>query len=411
MGQSVMWMPQRRYETGDYPRILLDIVRDLESGIIRVPQFQREFVWPMSKREQFVKRLLDGRKPIGVIATYELAGDSDGIVFLNDGYQRLSTLRQLLHEPSQYGLSVGQSESLLRAFNFSVQHRVYASHDEAAEDYKDINQGTPLTALEFYKADLANVKDYDSVWRGRIDRLHDSIERCAIAICAKPQSERSVAHRYRRHDLSIFYRFASGETGVTHHGVNAKQASAVERQRKTYIEHKFSQWIQTHGVDAFDAKLKNLISIVENETAIIEAEYRKVQSNPGIRIGVVLYRWLLDVSVWRRNNKLDTELWLDFVRRFMQHTGGTQAFPGTTKKNAVIVIGDLGRLKLICQEIGSLMYEGEQARRAKRPSNAQPGYDVSHVLPFSVFGEGPAVMEPASINRARGAKPMDFSNE
>lgn len=411
MTQAIMWSAQRRYEIGDCSRNLFEIVQDFDDEILRIPEFQREFVWPENKRRQFVKRFLDGRKPIGVIATYELEGDPDKIVYLNDGVQRLSTLRQLLHEPAFYGLSKEEAQSLLRSFNFSVQHRSYANHDEAAQDFKDINQGTFLTALEFFRGDLTNIKNYKSVWGPRIDRLHKSVELSAATICSKPQAERSVAHRYHRHDFSLFYRFASGDTTIGSHGVNAKQASMRERDKGNYIEAKFRQWIETHGVESFDVKFRNLMSIIEMDTAVIESEYRQVQPDFGRRLGVVLYRWLLDVSVWRRNNKLDTEQWKDFVRRYMQHTGGTQTFPESQKKHAVIIMGDLSRLKQVCRFIGSSLYEGEQPKRARRPSDIQAGYDVSHIIPFSLHGDGPTVVEPASLNRARGAKPIELIGE
>ncbi len=408
MGQTTMWMSRRRYETGDYSRNLYELVKDFEEGIIRVPSFQREFCWPLAKQEQFVRRLLDNRKPIGVIATYELDGDSNAIVYLNDGLQRLSTLRRLMREPNLFGLDSENAERVLKAFNFSLQHRNYRNHDEAAEDYKDINQGTILTAMEFFKSDLVNIPDYDSVWRERIERLHDRMAEWSLSVCAKPQSERTVAHRYFRHDMSLFFRFATGETSVTDHRVNAKQASIADRQHKTYIEYRFAQWLVSHGYLTYDQKLDSLMSVVRGETAIIESEFRKIQKEPGVRIGVVLYRWLLDVAVWRRNNKIDTETWRTFVSALMTKTNGTTTIPGTGKKYAYMIMGDLSRLKLVCNIIGSDMYGGEQSSRAsRRPSNAQPGYDVSHVKPFSLYGEGPTIMEPEGINRARGAKPIE----
>lgn len=408
MSQSTMWMPRRRFEPGDYSRNLYEVVKDFETGVIQVPAFQREFCWPFSKQVQFVKRLLDDRKPIGVIATYEVDNEQDGVVYLNDGLQRLSTLRRLLCESSTFGLTGEEAENLLKSFNFSLQHRNYHSHYEAAEDYKDINMGTALTALEFFKSDLTNIPNYDSVWKNRIDRLHSGIYDWSISICSKPNQERTVAHRYFRHSLSLFYRFATNEAGVTSHGINAKMPSAKDRQQKTYIEYRFSQWIISHGYAAFDQKLDALLSIIRTESALIESEFRLVQPNPAIRVGIVLYRWLLDVAIWRRNNKIDTESWRRFVGILMSKTNGTTTFPGTGKKYAYMIMGDLSNLKTVCNLIGSDMYSGDQeARTTKRPINAQPGYDLSHVRPFSLYGEGPTIMEPEGINRARGAKPIN----
>lgn len=408
MTQTTMWMSRRRYEPGDYPRNLYEIVSDFENGVIKIPTFQREFCWPQYKQEQFIKRLIDGRKPIGVIATYELQGDTDSFVYLNDGLQRLSTLRRLLREPNIFGLADEEAEAVLKSFNFSVQHRNYQTHDEAAEDYKDINAGTPLTAFEYFRSDLTNLPNFESVWEKRIESLHSGVFGWSATVCTKANQERSVAHRYYRHNFSLFYRYATGEVGVSDHRVNAKQASALDRQNKNYIEARFAKWLNDCGYKTFDQKLVSLLSVIQSETALIESEFRKIKPDPGIRIGVVLYRWLLDVAVWRRSNKIETEQWRTFVGNLMKTTGGATIFPGTGKKFAYMTMGNITRLKVVCSMVGSDMYTGDQAaRRQRRASNIQPGYDVSHVQPFSLYGDGPTIIEPSSLNRARGAKPIE----
>jgi hypothetical protein len=63
-------------------------------------------------------------------------------------------------------------------------------------------------------------------------------------------------------------------------------------------------------------------------------------------------------------------------------------------------------LKVICDLAG---IELDVPKRKSRPTRA--GYDNSHQLPFSEFGNGETFPEPAPLNRARGAKPVDSGGD
>jgi hypothetical protein len=65
---------------------------------------------------------------------------------------------------------------------------------------------------------------------------------------------------------------------------------------------------------------------------------------------------------------------------------------------------------MVCEIIGSDFYGGKATRKA-RTMHRRPGYDISHVQPFVTHGEGEVFIEPASINRARGAQPVEDLDE
>jgi hypothetical protein len=75
-------------------------------GHLRKPNYQRDFVWEYPKRLNWVRSVFskDGIKGYGAICTYELKQDlmysSD--IFLCDGFQRLSTIKELIEEPKKY---------------------------------------------------------------------------------------------------------------------------------------------------------------------------------------------------------------------------------------------------------------------------------------------------------------------
>lgn len=63
---------------------------------LKIPDFQRSFVWKKPKKQQLIKSLLSGF-PIGAITLYE---DVD-FYYIIDGLQRINTLNQYLSQPSK----------------------------------------------------------------------------------------------------------------------------------------------------------------------------------------------------------------------------------------------------------------------------------------------------------------------
>lgn len=397
-GQIRMYGGFRRFEPGDSNRSLYDIVCDLQNSVIRVPTFQREFVWKIDKRLAFVGRLADGRKPIGVISTYEIEGDEQHTVYLNDGYQRLSTCIDLLDNPTKYGLpSLPDAVDLLRSYTFSVQHRRYADHDEALQDYKDINQGTVLTAFEFFKGDITNIPNYEFTWKPRIDRLHAIINAAIQRSGANASGQRKDAHKYLRHDYALFVRLASEEKDTKDYKLSEAPGWAKQKS----IEQRFRSFLDTMSPDQFDAKLKLLASVVDSATADVMDAWRRCGEN-GLSVQVGLLRWLFDIAIWKRNNGIPVDVWQDFLSKLLVATNGKSRLSNDDTTN-LIRMSELCRLRAVCAVVGSGMLTYEPRRRTqRRPVNAIKSFDLSHVDPFSLVGEGPAIMEPASINRARG---------
>ena len=63
---------------------------------LRIPDFQRSFVWKPQKKYQLLQSLFRGF-PIGAITLYE----DDGAYYIIDGLQRINTLQQYLSCPSK----------------------------------------------------------------------------------------------------------------------------------------------------------------------------------------------------------------------------------------------------------------------------------------------------------------------
>lgn len=407
MSQARIFQLSRRYEMGDYSRNLYEVVTDFKNQVIRVPSFQREFCWPDAKRIAFVNRLMDGKKPIGVIALYELEKDNSHVVWLNDGLQRLSTCLELLSNSTKFGVTQDQAIDILKAYSFAIQHRSYDSHDEAVSDYKDINKGTPLTSYEFYKGDLSNIPDFDVAWSNRLDNLHNGIYQRLLVVCVRPADVRMVEHKYLRHDFALFYRYATVDKTLRSYDVNKSAPSdRLTNIKARSIEWLIRQWLLDNGPVKYDAVLEKFLRMIENETAIIETEWRKIDPNPGKKIMPTLWRWLMDVAIWRRNNDKRTIDWIDFVSRMLRYTEGVQRFQMVNGKNNPLILGDLQRLRVVSATLGSTLYDSDAKPNYTRPANIAHGYDISHEKPHALFGDGPSIVEPATPNRSRGAAPI-----
>lgn len=72
------------------------IKRLLVSYKLRIPDFQRSFVWKTQKKYQLLQSLFRGF-PIGAITLYE----DQGVYYIIDGLQRINTLQQYLSSPSK----------------------------------------------------------------------------------------------------------------------------------------------------------------------------------------------------------------------------------------------------------------------------------------------------------------------
>lgn len=68
---------------------------------IKLPKFQRGFVWNSSKKNEFVQTLHDGF-PFGALLVYPESEETGSKLLLLDGQQRLSTIKQYREDPLRF---------------------------------------------------------------------------------------------------------------------------------------------------------------------------------------------------------------------------------------------------------------------------------------------------------------------
>lgn len=386
------------------------LVDHLERGILSKPKHQRDAdAWPMVKKRQFVEGLLkagEGSHPCGVIVTYQVVS-KDGVAspeFLNDGLQRLTTLRELKGRPEDYALTRDAVENLLRGIRVSVQHRVYPSHYEAMIAFQQINYGSHLTAYEIGRGLFVYMDDFDAIWRPLLESIHQTMADAAARLRGRERKEKASEHKHYRHNLALFHRFLTKEQRtVGYDDVGRAQIQDLLPTGKV-IEQRLQAEFTERGSEEIAREIKSFAQFVKREVALIE-QLRNEVLDHGAGLQAGLWRWLLDFAVWRRNVKVPVEKQKEFVKAMLVASHGTARWADENGARAITVAAS--RLTLLPTLAMRLGIEGlSDPPRRRSASNVREGYDESHIMPFATHGDGPVIAEPASLNRARGARPI-----
>ena len=173
------------------------------------------------------------------------------------------------------------------------------------------------------------------------------------------------------------------------------------------IEHELRKACADIPMGELRGEINNLIAHIERTVALCRDVWRRIDARPGAAIGPTLLRWILLVSVWVRYAEKSKSAWEIFLEKLFRKTEGSSIVQGANPRDRVTLgLGTCDKLARVCWILESDFYVSS-SRRRRHPVGRAPGYDDSHVEPFSKNGDGPTIPEPASRNRARGAKPID----
>lgn len=403
---------------GDSVWRLAGLLDDYTQKRLQGPMHQRDAdAWGIDKRREYVARLrrsAEGCHPPGLFATYQVVdvrrGVHPGPTFLNDGLQRLTTLLDLMNNPSAYGMDDDGVGQLLQQ-NTSVQHRHYVSHEEAMRDFQLINNGTQLTPLELCRGILRYAPRYESHWERLLGDVDDIISASESRLCRRTskKNNREHEHKRKRHALALLHRYLTKDSSLRHYpDVQAKGIQRSIDRREPVVETLLVEHLEEIGPDEARRQVDVFRRFIESETATLESCMREVLDS-GEGLQPLTQRWLLDLSVWRKWRKVPVDEYRRFVIRQLEATKGASQWrhhESDGRERAVTLsYTHLGLLPTLARFAG--MPESFCERPGRRNGKKfKPGYDNSHVTPFSTNGDGPTFPEPASINRARGAEPV-----
>jgi hypothetical protein len=354
------------------------------------------------------------------VLTYCLVEGNGYPRYINDGLQRLTATQRFKAHPEAFGLSLEQAKNRLRQQMLTVQHRVYNTHEDALFDFQAINLGTPLTPEELFHGVLSNMSDYEAVWEPFFCGLHAGFDRLRGRVAAEGRIAQGITvHRrktqsaQKRHHMALLLRLIDRDNFKRPYATKADELPTQDQMSKS-LEARLRRQLEAIGhVDA-EARRDQLFSHAEDLAAMCEQAMRAAEWPTGRRIPAPMFYGLLEVDVWRRKDAMvSAKQWRDFVQALFTsiatHNFGFRVTDETTGQFYPLTMRLIGQIDHVGKVLGAPLCETPRRRRQNRASVAA-GYDVSHVEPFAVTGEGATVLEPGSLNRARGAEPMDAND-
>lgn len=391
---------------------LYSLIDEFKSKVLLLPDHQREFVWNDDKVKAWIDRLALAtqerpRKPVGVIVTYQINDGKPSPKFINDGSQRIRASEQVLDNPGAYGYDAETVRAILNGIIIPVQHRWYTSQDEALQDFQLLNMGTSLTVREMCKGILSNHPQYRTVWQALFEKVRDAMHTTAGGLVSgRRELNREQRHKLERHDFVLIVRWLSGESGfVDRRSVAAQKLNTGQLAANQVIESELRRLCESRNPTELRREIDLLVQHIYRESAIIRDVWESIRPQAGSALSPTNFRWLIEVSIWKRMSGVSVEEWEKFLRLELTHTKGAAVIqnPNDIRDRVTLGLGALGALHRVCKIIGSQLYEGKPSRfRDRTPILA--GFDHSHIKPFVSHGNGPTIPEPASKNRARGAQ-------
>lgn len=390
-------------------RSLLEVVRNYQRSKWILAPHQREFVWNEKKVKAWIREIKQNSRPEGCIVTYQIADGKESPIFINDGSQRIRATLRYLENSHDYGDPVDVAMDTLDAISVSVQHRHYKDHIVAVEKFQLLNMGTHLTALEFYAGILIYMPSYHDVWGPFLNRFNNKLNSVQAKVCrTTSENERGKHHKWRRDMYGLLIRLLGEVRSNTRIEVAESKiyGGQTEMQLRKILE----------GIPCSDLPQieKRLNTFLDNEVSLIEKIWRAdVGADISKPLNTTLFRWLLSLAAYRKNNQIPIHAWEEFLKLLFQFSNGTsdvispERGPDGSILKTNVRLNDLNRLRKVQDVIGyDLVSQSPANTRKQRRIPMKNGYHASHIDPVSIAGDGPVLGEPGLSNLARGARPM-----
>lgn len=391
---------------GNHDVPLVYMADRLRKHTLLLPEFQRDYVWEQEGKDKargWIETVIS-QQAIGVIVTYQLLGLGDSPMFLADGLQRLTATNKFIDDPAIYGFSFGSEQARVycEKFMITVQHRHYKNHVEAMRAFQKLNSGTKLLPGEFYKGELTLDEIGTNLYL-EIPRIVDTYENSMLERkWVARKKNRAYLLRTTRGDLALFLQYISGTDKMKFWNTMTNMIIG-----KDIVERQLSEFIQNNNVD-IDKLIKNFSEFTASHFAMLR-QIMEDTNNKNKPMSITFSRYLFHLNVWRKNTRRSSDSYYRFVTALMKlyvdydYFVSRIALPNTDPIELIgLKADDLSPLKRLCEYFDLQDFYNGKARPA-RPST--PGYNVSHKQPFSIFGDGETFLEPAQINKSRGAQP------
>lgn len=379
-------------------RRVKDIVLDFTNGELAIPDYQREYCWQHNQAQHFIGRTLKIGHVLGAITTYTLLNGTT--VFLQDGLQRVTTLRNAQETPSKFGLSE-EDVKILRSCDLSQQAMIYESHDEARQDFQHLNQGLGLIAYEKYRGDL----EKDDAGKRLYGHIRTNVNDLSIqkAGCSRASAQcRKKAGQLHRNSLGLFYQHCTSHT-------ETQLYVKSENSLKVQIERRVRVWLDNNLQD-WENKANKFIRNLERVNALLEEKTSRYTPK---QWDLTAVRSLYAANIYAHNIGCTTDYFDELVDWFVFQNVNRKKW---SARFDVDVEGTKTPFRMDQVSLKWLPHietlGGPKIVVAKRVKSfvARAGYDESHITPHADGGTE-TFSEPSITNRARGRLQVDVGDE
>jgi hypothetical protein len=392
--ENVKFVPLSKPDTN--VELLYLVERYQRKELIPPPHQRTADAWNMKKRLDWIDRCrktLEGLPaPLGIVCIYSLTTERCEKEYLNEGLQRISSSLLALREPSQFNFNERTIKTILQQTTIHVQHRMYATHAQASEDFVLVNHGTLLEPAEKHHHLLVYSEKWD-IWESEIDRWRVAIERTVFGWTNSTERRPDVLMR-KRMNYQLF--------------CIAHEQRPKSFGNKDQLERILVDCIKNSNSEIVSGHIKRL----EAYGAEILHAWRKHCEKDG-QGGITrnmqegLARWCLGImflyrDMWTPDN------WQCFFAKLLAKTNGTATLnyiDEHEKPKHISLARKLGGFNTVCKQIG-IEPPTERPERAKTPlhKTLRPGYHADHIDSFVDNGEGGLAPLPGALNAAKNAR-------
>ena len=385
-----------------------DAIREYENEDLVEPYYQREFVWPLKKQIDFLLYTLETRQIVMPIVTYSLTNSRT--TFLQDGKQRLTTLKKAIADPERYGM---QEEHVFELKNttVSMRHCHYENHDQGRIGFQKLNENTGLAPFDLWRGEIdcsdAGRLLYEKIQFGVAHVTGKMAGTNVLHSATNATSGKKRAGQLHRGALALFYMFESGKPTLkdilTH--TNRKSEQPETKTAALIAARNWNEDDVERAVTTFCRYLESIVALVDDAVRrIAPNDTKKVWDEQAVRA-------IFNAGVYvRLRDDLRTSDLVAAVEWYLAHAAGFE-----TWKSRFDVFRD-GAKRTVRMSQHNLVWLQDAAACGgpdlitKRERNVtsvrlKTGYDNSHIISANSGGVI-TVPENALTNRARGDRPM-----
>lgn len=390
--ENVKFVPLSKPDTN--VELLYLVERYQRKELIPPPHQRSADAWNRKRQFDWVDRCrktLEGQPaPLGIVCIYSLTTEKCEKEYLNEGLQRISTSLLALREPSLFSFNERTIKTILQQTTIHVQHRMYATHAQASEDFVLVNHGTLLEPAEKHHHLLVYSEKWD-IWESEIERWRTAIERVVFGWTNSTTRRPDVLMR-KRMNYQLF--------------CIAHEQRPKSFGNKDQLERILVDCMNKSNSEILTGHIKKLESY---GAQILHAWRVHCEKDGGITRNMQegLARWCLGIMFLYRDTWSPYE-WQKFFLKLLAKTNGTATLNYIDehgKPKHISLARKLGGFNTVCKQIGIDQPSSHPERiRTEIHKTLRPGYQGDHRKSFVDNGEGPVDPLPGALNAAKNAR-------